>query len=78
MQVAGHHKAMSVADEDMERENEEKTSSVHFLRFEFDAAAIAGARRGAAIALGIDHPAYRHELSPIPENFRQALAADFE
>ncbi len=77
MQVAGHARVMAISDEDMERENDEKTSSVHFLRFEFDAAAVAAARAGAALSAGVDHPAYSYDTGPLPENVRQALAADF-
>src|SRR5690349_17633930 len=59
VRVAGGEPAYAVADEDLERENEEKTSSVHFLRFELDAGARERLKRGAALAIGVDHPAYR-------------------
>jgi len=76
VQVAGHERVFAIADEDLERENEEKTSSVHFLRFELDPAMVAAARGGAAISIGIDHPHYRHEVAPLPTRVRDALAAD--
>jgi uncharacterized protein DUF3501 len=77
VQVAGHARVFAIADEDLERENEEKTSAVHFLRFELSAAMIAGLRAGAALGAGIDHAHYRHELAALPEDVRRALTADF-
>jgi superfamily II helicase len=50
---------------------------VHFLRFEFAAAMIAAARTGAALAAGVDHPAYRHSVDPLPAALRRELLADF-
>ncbi|MEW6647576.1 MAG: DUF3501 family protein [Pseudomonadota bacterium] len=76
MQVGGHDKVYAIADEDLERENAEKTSSVHFLRFELTPAMAADAKDGAAIALGIDHPNYRHATAPLPDNVRAALVED--
>jgi hypothetical protein len=77
LRVAGHEPVRAVADEDMERENDTKTSAVHFLRFEFGAAMIADLRAGAALTGGIDHPAYRHAVEPIPGDLRHSLLADF-
>ncbi len=51
---------LAIADEDLERENDEKTSAVHWLRFELPAALRDAIRRGAAVTAGTDHPAYRH------------------
>ncbi len=76
MQVAGHDRVYAVADEDLERENAEKTSSVHFLRFELTPAMAADAKDGAAIALGIDQPNYRHATAPLPDNVRASLVED--
>ena len=56
--VAGHDRVYAIADEDLERENEEKTSAVHFLRFELDSAMRAALRDGAMLEMGIDHPVY--------------------
>jgi len=61
VQVGERSRLFAVADEDLERENEEKTSSVHFLRFELDPAARRALREGAPLRAGIDHPAYRAE-----------------
>ena len=72
----GDERCRAVADEDLVRENEVKTSAVHFLRFELSAAARAALKAGAALILGIDHPAYRHEVAASAVTAR-SLAADF-
>jgi len=77
VQVAGHERVFAIADEDLERENEEKTSAVHFLRFELSAPMITSLRAGAALAAGIDHEHYRYQVPAVPEPLRQALTADF-
>ncbi len=66
----------AIADEDLERENEEKTSSVHFLRFELTPEMIARLRDGAALSLGIDHPSYEHSVEKVSESVRTSLLAD--
>jgi hypothetical protein len=76
VQVEGFDKVFAIADEDLERENEEKTSAVHFLRFELTPQMCAKAKAGAAISIGIDHPNYQHELRPLPKASRDSLAAD--
>jgi hypothetical protein len=76
VEVAGHGKVFAVANEDLERENAEKTSAVHFLRFELAVAMIGSLRMGAALALGIDHDNYRHQVSVVPADARAALLAD--
>ena len=76
VQVAGFDRLYAIADEDMERENETKTSAVHFLRFEVDEPMVAGLRAGGALAVGVDHPNYKHELVALPENVRSALITD--
>jgi hypothetical protein len=76
IRVADFEPVWSIADEDMERENDVKTSSVHFLRFELTPPMIVAVMRGAAVGLGIDHPAYRHEVSPVSPAVRDSLAAD--
>jgi hypothetical protein len=78
VRVAGFDKLFAIADEDLDRENEEKTSSVHFLRFQLTPEMRAAARRGAAISCGIDHENYHHALEPIPENVRASLVKDLE
>ena len=76
VQVEGHSRVFAVADEDLERETEEKTSSVHFLRFELDRAMAGAAKRGARLAAGIDHPHYRAAIDELPSPVRSSLAAD--
>lgn len=75
VRVDGHDKVFPVADEDLERDSEEKTSSVHFLRFELTADMIRALRCGAGLFAGIDHPEYRHEVE-IPEQVRASLLKD--
>ena len=76
VQVDDLERIYAIADEDLERENEKKTSAVHFLRFELSAAMVAAARSGAAISVGIDHDNYRHEIRPLPQAIRDSLARD--
>ena len=76
VQVAGFERVFAIADEDMERENEVKTSAVHFLRFELSEAMSAKLKGGAALSVGIDHPNYQHQIAPAPENVRASLIAD--
>ena len=78
VQVAGSERVLAIADEDLERENEEKTSAVHFLRFELDAAMVGALRAGAALAAGIDHESYRHTVEPVPPAVRASLLADLD
>ena len=74
--VEGQPRIYAIADEDLDRENDEKTSAVHFLRFELAPAMAAAAKAGAAISIGIDHEQYRHAIDPLPEASRASLAAD--
>jgi hypothetical protein len=76
VQVAGHERVWAIADEDLERENDDKTSSVHFLRFELTAQMCAQVKAGATIAAGIDHENYRYEVAGVPQNVRDSLAKD--
>ena len=78
MQVDGHERVYPIADEDMERSDETKTSAVHFLRFELDADQVAALKAGAALVAGIDHDNYKVEISPLAENIRQSLVADLD
>ena len=78
VQVAGFGPVFAVADEDLERETEDKTSSVHFLRFEFTAEQKAAVTSGADISIGIDHEEYRVSVAPLPAAQRDALAADLD
>lgn len=77
LQVAGSEPVYAIADEDIERENDQKTSSVHFVRFELSPLIIRTLRSGADIAIGSDHPEYKIKLAEINPITRQALTADF-
>jgi hypothetical protein len=77
VQVSGHERVFAIADEDLERENEEKTSAVHFLRFELTPQMIASLRTEAALAAGIDHEQYRHTVPAVRAELRASLIADF-
>ena len=76
VQVAGQERVFAIADEDLERENDEKTSAVHFLRFELTPAMIAGLRGGAELSVGVDHPAYQQTIQPVRAPVRASLLAD--
>ena len=78
VQVHGHDRVYAIADEDLERETTEKTSSVHFLRFELTPAMIRALQGGAALAVGVDHEHYRHSLDSVPGPVRAALLRDLK
>ena len=75
VQVQGCTGVHAIADEDLERETEEKTSSVHFLRFEFTPEMCRALRKGAGVSVGVDHAAYRARVE-LAADVRAALAAD--
>ena len=76
VQVAEQARVYAIADEDMKRENAEKTSAVHFLRFELDPTSIAAAKAGSPIRMGIDLEAYQVAPMTLAENYRSALVVD--
>jgi hypothetical protein len=78
VRVAGLAAVYAIADEDLERETDEKTSSVHFLRFELGAEGARALKSGASLAIGIDHPEYAATLDPVPAAIRDALAGDLD
>ena len=78
MQVEGHDKVFAIADEDLERENDEKTSSVHFMRFQLTPNMIIDAVGGAKIIAGCDHQNMHINGLELNENVRNALANDLE
>ncbi|NDC60655.1 MAG: DUF3501 family protein [Betaproteobacteria bacterium] len=77
IEVEGHARVYAIADEDLDRENEEKTSAVHFVRFEFDAATKAAIQAGAAVKLGCDHTNYPAHTQ-ISEDTLASLAGDLK
>ena len=76
VQVADFDRVFAIADEDLERADDKKTSAVHFMRFEFPAEQAAALKSGSMLVAGIDHEHYRVEISPIPDNIRQSLQND--
>ncbi len=76
VQVEGSPRVYAIADEDLERENEQKTSSVHFLRFELTEEMAAALKYGVSLSIGVDHPHYRADCAPVPNEVRNALAGD--
>jgi hypothetical protein len=76
LQVEGSPRVLPIADEDLERENEEKTSSVHFLRWELTEDMAAALKYGVSLSIGVDHPAYSATVSPVARATRDALVAD--
>ena len=76
LRIAGFEPVFAIADEDLERSNAEKTSAVHFLRFELSAGMIASLKAGAVLAAGIDLSAYSETVEPLPAALRAALLAD--
>jgi len=78
LQVTGQDSIRPIADEDLERSDEGKTSAVHFLRFELTSAMIAALRAGASLHAGVDHPNYTVAGSEVPELVRESLIADLD
>jgi hypothetical protein len=78
VQVESFEKVWAIADEDMERDTTDKTSAVHFLRFELTPEIVAAVKNGAAIGAGIEHQNYSFEVMPIPEYMRASLADDLD
>ena len=75
VQVDGYGKVHPIANEDMDRETEDKTASVHFLRFELTPEMVAAVKQGAIVRAGIEHPGYRGEVE-LPQQVRDSLAGD--
>jgi hypothetical protein len=78
VQAEGCARIYAIADEDLERENEEKTSAVHFLRFELDDEMARALKYGVGLALGVDHPSYQAEVSTVAAGVRASLARDLD
>ena len=76
VQVEGCARVFAIADEDLDRENDEKTSSVHFLRFELTPEMTAALKYGVGLAIGVDHPNYQAAIPAVPDATRRALVAD--
>jgi hypothetical protein len=77
VEVEGFARVYAIADEDLDRENDEKTSSVHFLRFELARPMIDALRVGVPLAVGVDHPQYQARIAAVGPRTHEALLADF-
>ena len=75
IQVAGCAKVYAICNEDLDRETEDKTAAVHFMRFELTPEMVAAVKAGASIRAGIDHPGYRQEVE-LSQQIRASLAGD--
>ena len=78
VQVEGCARVYAIADEDLERENADKTSSVHFLRFELERTMVQALKRGASLAVGVDHPAYSATVAPVAPPVHASLVNDLK
>jgi len=78
IQVNEMERLFAIPDEDLERANDDKTSAVHFLRFELSPAMAAAVKSGAPLSVGVDHEHYRHSVSPLPPDVRASLSADLD
>ena len=76
VQVEGFGRVFAIADEDLERETDEKTSAVHFVRFELSPEMAASLKKDAALSIGVDHAAYSAAIDPVPAQVRAALVRD--
>lgn len=76
VRVQGQNPVYAIADEDLERETAEKTSAVHFLRFELASPMVRVLKEGAALAMGVDHPEYRAVVDPVDAAVRDSLVRD--
>ena len=77
IKIEGQPRVYAIADEDLERESDQKTSSVHFLRFELAPAMISALKAGSGLAIGVDHPQYSAALDPVADATRSALLATY-
>ena len=76
--VAGHDRVYAIADEDMERENTEKTSAVHFLRFHLEPSMVRALSEGSGLAIGVEHAAYTATVQDVPAAVRNSLMQDLQ
>ncbi|MGH8661775.1 MAG: DUF3501 family protein [Burkholderiales bacterium] len=76
VQVEGHARVYAIADEDLERDTAEKTSAVHFLRFELEPAMVQALKKGAPLGVGVDHTEYRHTIGAVDPAVRASLVND--
>ena len=77
IEIKGHDRVYPIAIEDLARSSDEKTSAVHFLRFEFSEESISSAKNGAEWYIRCEHLSYNHTRGPIEQQIRQSLVRDF-
>jgi len=78
VQAEGCARVYAIADEDLERENEEKTSAVHFLRFELNDEIVKALKYGVALSMGVDHPNYQADIAAVAAGVRASLVHDLD
>jgi len=78
VQVAGFERVYAIADEDLDRTTDEKTSAVHFMRFELTPQMITALKQGAGLGMGVDHPAYQAAIDPVPPAVYTSLVRDLQ
>jgi glycerol-3-phosphate dehydrogenase subunit C len=78
VQASGHDRVYAIADEDLDRTTDEKTSAVHFMRFELTPQMIAALKQSAELSMGVDHPGYQATLNPVPAQIRASLLQDLQ
>ena len=78
VQVSDFDRVFAIADEDLERADDEKTSAVHFMRFELTPEMVKSLKNGASLAAGIDHESYQVEIAPVADNIRNSLLGDLD
>jgi hypothetical protein len=78
VQVADFDRVFAISDEDMERSDDDKTSAVHFMRFEFPPEQAKALKSGAAFVAGIDHENYQVDVGPVADNIRESLLNDLD
>ncbi len=78
VQVAGFEPVFPIANEDLQRDNGTKTSSVHFMRFELTPDMVRAVKGGRTLAVGVEHAQYRHRVDPVADQIRMAIAADLD
>jgi glycerol-3-phosphate dehydrogenase subunit C len=78
VQASGHNRVYAIADEDLDRTTDEKTSAVHFMRFELTPQMIAALQQGAELSMGVDHSGYQATLDPVPAQIRTSLLQDLQ
>ena len=78
VQVAGFERVHAIADEDLDRTTDEKTSAVHFMRFELTPQMVAALKQGAGLSMGVDHPSYQAAIDPVPPAVYTSLVRDLQ